>query len=199
MIVDAHQHFCGPCVRRVSVSERRGGVVAPTAVRPRGSRAATARERRHRHGVGAGAELSRRDANTSRHRGYGALRARRRRLGRPDRRGHGRVLAGLGGKLVGVRHQVHDEPDPAWLLRPDVRRGLAAVGASGLAYDLLVRTRGCRRRSRPRDGIRTSASCSTTSPSRRCAQATSRRGRTESLRWPTRQRDVQAVRPVHRG
>ncbi len=46
-----------------------------------------------------------------------------------------------GTKLVGIRHQVHDDPDPAWLLRYDVQRGLAAVGASGLAYDLLVRTR----------------------------------------------------------
>jgi L-fuconolactonase len=46
-----------------------------------------------------------------------------------------------GGKLVGIRHQVHDEPDPAWLLGDDVQRGLAAVGAAGLVYDLLVRTR----------------------------------------------------------
>jgi L-fuconolactonase len=52
-----------------------------------------------------------------------------------------RVLDDLGGKLVGVRHQVEDEPDPAWLLRPDVQRGLAAVGLAGLAYDLLVRAR----------------------------------------------------------
>jgi L-fuconolactonase len=51
-----------------------------------------------------------------------------------------RVLAGLDGPLVGVRHQVHDEPDPRWLLRADVQRGLAAVGDAGLAYDLLVRT-----------------------------------------------------------
>jgi L-fuconolactonase len=51
------------------------------------------------------------------------------------------VLAGLGDGLVGVRHQVHDEPDPAWLLREDVQRGLAAVSAAGLAYDLLVRRR----------------------------------------------------------
>jgi L-fuconolactonase len=50
-------------------------------------------------------------------------------------------LAGLDGALVGVRHQVHDEPDPAWLLRGDVQRGLAAVGDAGLVYDLLVRTR----------------------------------------------------------
>lgn len=43
--------------------------------------------------------------------------------------------------FVGVRHQVHDEPDPAWLLRDDVQRGLAAVGEAGLVYDLLVRER----------------------------------------------------------
>ena len=53
----------------------------------------------------------------------------------------GRVLAGFDSPLVGVRHQVHDEPGPCWLLRPDVQRGLAAVGEAGLAFDLLVRTR----------------------------------------------------------
>jgi L-fuconolactonase len=52
-----------------------------------------------------------------------------------------RQLANLGGSLVGVRHQVHDEPDPEWLLRDDVQRGLAAIGAAGLVYDLLVRAR----------------------------------------------------------
>jgi L-fuconolactonase len=50
-----------------------------------------------------------------------------------------RTLAGLAGALVGVRHQVHDEPDPRWLLRPDVQRGIAAVGDAGLVFDLLVR------------------------------------------------------------
>jgi L-fuconolactonase len=43
--------------------------------------------------------------------------------------------------LVGIRHQVHDEPDPEWLLRPDVRRGLASVERHGLVYDLLLRPR----------------------------------------------------------
>jgi L-fuconolactonase len=43
------------------------------------------------------------------------------------------------GPLVGVRHQVEDEPDPEWLLRPDVRRGLRQVAGAGLVYDLLVR------------------------------------------------------------
>jgi L-fuconolactonase len=46
-----------------------------------------------------------------------------------------------GAWLVGIRHQVHDEPDPDWLLRPDVRRGLAAIQAADLTYDLLVRPR----------------------------------------------------------
>jgi L-fuconolactonase len=51
------------------------------------------------------------------------------------------LLAAAAATLVGVRHQVQDEPDPRWLLRPEVQRGLAAVGEAGLAYDLLVRTR----------------------------------------------------------
>ncbi len=52
-------------------------------------------------------------------------------------------LRGLpgGAKLVGIRHQVHDEADPDWLLRADVQRGLAAVFARDLTYDFLVRTR----------------------------------------------------------
>ena len=53
-----------------------------------------------------------------------------------------RLRRGPGGdRLVAVRHQVHDEPDPDWLGRDDVRRGIAAMGRAGLAYDLLVRAR----------------------------------------------------------
>jgi L-fuconolactonase len=44
-----------------------------------------------------------------------------------------------GRRLAGIRHLVQDEPDPDWLRRPEVRRGIRAVGAAGLAYDLLVR------------------------------------------------------------
>jgi L-fuconolactonase len=52
------------------------------------------------------------------------------------------LIDGPGGeRLVGIRHQVHDEPDPDWLRRADVRRGLTAVQARGLRYDLLVRAR----------------------------------------------------------
>ena len=43
-----------------------------------------------------------------------------------------------GDRLVGIRHLVQDEEDPAWLARPDVLRGLAAVADAGLVYDLLV-------------------------------------------------------------
>jgi L-fuconolactonase len=46
-----------------------------------------------------------------------------------------------GDRLVGIRHQVHDEPDADWLLREDVGRGLRAVRDAGLTYDLLVRPR----------------------------------------------------------
>jgi L-fucono-1,5-lactonase len=52
------------------------------------------------------------------------------------------LRAGPGGeRLVGIRHQVHDEPDPAWLRRDDVRHGIGSVGRAGLTYDLLVRSR----------------------------------------------------------
>jgi L-fucono-1,5-lactonase len=53
-----------------------------------------------------------------------------------------RLREGPGGdRLVGIRHQAHDEPDPEWLVRDDVVRGIEAVGRAGLAYDLLVRPR----------------------------------------------------------
>jgi L-fuconolactonase len=45
------------------------------------------------------------------------------------------------GALAGIRHQVHDEPDPNWLDREDVRSGIRTVGDADLAYDLLVRSR----------------------------------------------------------
>jgi L-fuconolactonase len=48
-----------------------------------------------------------------------------------------RLRAAPGGHLlVGTRHQAETEPDPAWLLRPEVIRGLRSLA---LPYDLLVR------------------------------------------------------------
>ena len=55
--------------------------------------------------------------------------------------GHGHGHGPTGSRLVGIRHQVHDEPDARWLCRDDVRRGLTAVQSRGLTYDLLVRAR----------------------------------------------------------
>jgi L-fuconolactonase len=43
--------------------------------------------------------------------------------------------------LVGIRHQVHDESDPDWLQRDDVRRGLGILAEQGMTFDLLVRPR----------------------------------------------------------
>jgi L-fuconolactonase len=51
-----------------------------------------------------------------------------------------RLAGGPGGaRLAAIRHQVQTEPDPDWLRRPDVIRGLRAVAAAGLAYDLVIR------------------------------------------------------------
>ena len=38
--------------------------------------------------------------------------------------------------LVGLRHDLREEADPEWLLRPDVRRGLALVRDDGFAFDV---------------------------------------------------------------
>ncbi|WP_114558804.1 amidohydrolase family protein [Desertihabitans aurantiacus] len=37
--------------------------------------------------------------------------------------------------LVGVRNLTHDRPDPDWVLRPDVQRGIALVAGAGLPLD----------------------------------------------------------------
>ncbi|MEW2146154.1 amidohydrolase family protein [Micromonospora vinacea] len=51
-----------------------------------------------------------------------------------------RLRAARGGeRLVAIRHLVQSETDPTYLDRADVRRGIAAVGAAGLVFDLLVR------------------------------------------------------------
>ncbi|GAA3349358.1 amidohydrolase family protein [Amorphoplanes nipponensis] len=42
--------------------------------------------------------------------------------------------------LVGLRHLVHLDPDPAWLCRPDVGAALDALQTHGLCFDLVVRS-----------------------------------------------------------
>jgi L-fuconolactonase len=44
------------------------------------------------------------------------------------------------GPLVGVRHQLQAEPSPSsWLARPELGRGLEALAAAGLAFELMIR------------------------------------------------------------
>ena len=49
-----------------------------------------------------------------------------------------RALPG-GSFLCGIRHPLLAEPDPGWLARPQVVRGLGALAAAGLCFDLAVR------------------------------------------------------------
>ncbi len=42
-------------------------------------------------------------------------------------------------KFKGARHPVQDEPDPNWLIRPDVLAGLGELARRDLPFDLLVR------------------------------------------------------------
>lgn len=52
----------------------------------------------------------------------------------------GSLQAGPGGRfLAGLRHPLLTEPDPAWLSRSAVRRGLATAAAAGLSFDLVLR------------------------------------------------------------
>ena len=41
--------------------------------------------------------------------------------------------------VVGVRHLVHIDPDPEWMVREDVALGLDALDREGLCFDLVVR------------------------------------------------------------
>jgi L-fuconolactonase len=43
--------------------------------------------------------------------------------------------------LVGIRHLVHNEERPDWLLQDSVQQGLQALADAGLTYDLLLRPR----------------------------------------------------------
>ncbi|GAA3978714.1 amidohydrolase family protein [Actinomadura viridis] len=41
-------------------------------------------------------------------------------------------------RFAGVRHLIHDEPDPDWLLRPEVRDGLDLLAARELTFDVVA-------------------------------------------------------------
>ncbi|MBV9676466.1 MAG: amidohydrolase family protein, partial [Acidobacteriaceae bacterium] len=52
----------------------------------------------------------------------------------------GEILADLSAniKLRGVRHVLHDEADPFYMLREDFQRGIQELKRYGLAYDVLI-------------------------------------------------------------
>ncbi len=111
------------------------------------------------------------------------------------------LRAAPGGRaLVGIRHQVHDEPDPAWLVRGEVLAGLAAVADAGLVYDLLVRERELPAARAVAERLPSSASSSTTWPSRGSVEAAGRAvGHRAARPGPPAQRHLQGLRPGHRG
>ena len=135
-----------PRPRAVPVDDRRARR-DPAPVPARRAAAAARRRRRGRHGRRPGADRARRDARPPRARRGGAGRPRRRRLGRPDRSGPRRRPRGAAsrGRVASASSASATRRTtsriPEWLLRPDVRRGIAIVGRSGLAIDLLVRPR----------------------------------------------------------
>ena len=107
-----------------------------------------------------------------------------------------------GDRLVGIRHQVHDEPDPDWLLPPG-RPARASRPSSGPAWSTTCSSGpgSCPAALGRAATIPACASSSTTWPSRRSATATHRSPWAELPRAvrPARQRTVQALGPRHRG
>lgn len=55
-----------------------------------------------------------------------------------DRRSAERQLDAYGGRISGIRHLIHSEPDPAWLIRPEVRQGLELLSEVGLPFDVVA-------------------------------------------------------------
>lgn len=49
------------------------------------------------------------------------------------------LAAGGTGRLVGIRHRVQIDPDPEWLGRAEVGRGLEELADAGLCFDLVLR------------------------------------------------------------
>lgn len=41
-------------------------------------------------------------------------------------------------EFVGVRHMIHRDPDPKWLLRPEVSEGLSLLAEGGLVFDAVA-------------------------------------------------------------
>ena len=55
-----------------------------------------------------------------------------------DRGAAAATLDRFGHRLCGVRHLIHYEPDPDWLVRPAVLDGLREIAGRGLAFDVVA-------------------------------------------------------------
>lgn len=55
----------------------------------------------------------------------------------PDRVGEQLDRWAGAGPLVGIRHLIHDEPDPDWLAQEQVRRSLGVLASRGLTFDVI--------------------------------------------------------------
>jgi L-fuconolactonase len=55
-----------------------------------------------------------------------------------DRAAAERELESRHGRLCGVRHLIHWEADPAWLVRPEVQPGLDLLAERGLPFDVVA-------------------------------------------------------------
>ena len=56
---------------------------------------------------------------------------------KPDAAGDALDRWTAAGPLVGIRHLIHDEPDPDWLAQDAVHRSLAMLASRGLAFDVI--------------------------------------------------------------
>jgi L-fuconolactonase len=55
-----------------------------------------------------------------------------------DRAAAERELDARLGRLCGVRHLIHWEADPGWMMRPDVQLGLELLAETGLPFDVVA-------------------------------------------------------------
>jgi L-fuconolactonase len=55
-----------------------------------------------------------------------------------DRHSAERQLDAYRGRINGIRHLIHVEPDPTWLVRPEVRPGLELLSEFGLPFDVVA-------------------------------------------------------------
>jgi L-fuconolactonase len=59
-------------------------------------------------------------------------------LNRPDEAAAALDRYARAGRLVGIRHLIHEDPDPDWLLRDDVGEGLGLLAERGLTFDVVA-------------------------------------------------------------